>query len=173
MLHPVYEFRLHPSIFEDWPYRGQPIRRFAGGQWIDDDGEHDLAFIVSNVCWMVELPYHRNIAWSWLTTHWTGVQRKHPRGNPWHYCLREGETDWGDPWERHAHPNEKAARSGMEKACGEFRCSNGRHVKFHLDDIHIKAGLLRERETKKIVTIPEKPLCMYCGHDWLRKDDAA
>lgn len=164
---PVYEFRPLPGEFRS----GAEVRRFADGQWLADDGEHDLAFIADGLCLMVEPSYQRNITWSWLTTRWTGFQAKHPNGNPWHYALREGETKWGGDWGRDNHPNAKAGRAGMSKMCSERGAASGVHVEFHLNDRHIKAGLVRERDTKKLLTFPDKPLCMYCGHDWVEQGE--
>jgi hypothetical protein len=165
-MHPTYEFRPLPTWTENWPMRGDQVYRYAEGKWIPDDGEYDLAFVCNQICLMVELPYQRGIAWKWLTTHWTGHQSKHPRGNPWHYALREGETEWGGNWGRDRHPNERAGRAGMDWACARHRAASGHHVQFDLSDPHIAAGLLRERETKKIVMFPDKPDCMYCGQNW-------
>lgn len=172
---PVYEFRPLPSWTADYPMRGNDVHRFAEGKWIADDGEYDLAFVCRNICLYFDPPYQRNITLSWLTTHWAGHQPRHPRGNAWHYELREGQTEWGGNWGRDRHPNSRAGDSGMAWACSQWRSANGRHVEMRLDDPHIAAGLLRERDTKKIVTLPDKPLCMYCGHDWLaqRKEAAA
>lgn len=161
MLHPVYEFRPLPSVLRP----GFETYRFADGKWIPDDGEYDLAFVTHNVCWMVELPYQRNIIWQWLNGHWTDNERRHPKSNPWHYMLRDGETTWGGPWDRDSHPNTIAGRSGMNFACAAHRCANGRHVEFKLSDKHIAAGLVRERVTGLILTFPEHPHCMYCDDD--------
>lgn len=172
MLHPVYEFRPLPSVLRP----GFETYRFADGQWIEDDGEYDLAFVNHNVCWMVDLPYQRNIVWSWIDGHWTGNEPRHPRMNPWHYMLRDGETEWGGPWDRDQHPNVAAGRSGMSWACAKYRCANGRSVKFHLGDKHIAAGLVRERDGKCVLTFPPKLRCMYCGDDGripLAKTEAA
>lgn len=172
LLHPVYEFRPLPTVLRP----GFETYRFADGQWIADDGEYDLAFVNHNVCWMVELPYQRNIVWSWLTGDWRGSEHRHPRSNPWHYMLREGTTEWGGNWGSDDHPNAKAGRSGMSFACAQHRCANGRHVKFHLGDRHIAAGLVRERDSKRLLTFPKKPCCMYCGDDGhvpLSKPEAA
>ena len=159
MIWPVYEFRPLANSFN----RGWGVRRYAEGKWVDDDGEHDLAFISGVICLYFTPPYQRNIICSWLSTHWTGHIDTHPRGNPWHYALRKGATGWGGGWQRDSHPNERAGRSGMDKVCGERRTANGRHVEFHADDPIIAAGLLRERDTKKIFIWPDNLTCMYCG----------
>lgn len=157
LLFPVYEFRPLPSF--------HPSYRFADGKWIEDDGEYDLAFTAGQTCMYVCMPYHRNIMWGWTTGHWAADQGGHPGGNSWHYMLREGESAWGKPWGRDAHPNELAGRRGMDFLVSKHRGANGTGVDFHLDEPVIAAGLLRLRDTKEIVRFPEKPLCMYCSDD--------
>ena len=163
---PVYEFRPLPGGFAG------DVLRYADGKWIPDDGEYDIAFIGDwrsgegwsfPACLMFEPPYQKNIICSWLTTHWTGAVKEHPRGNPWHYALREGKKEWGGDWGRDSHPNYAAGRSGMSERASRGGCSNGVHIEFHPDDKHIAAGLLRERETKKIFEWPTGMRCIYCG----------
>lgn len=162
MLWPIYEFR---PLIKNVGMEGQ-IYRYADGKWIKDDGEYDLAFASIDgfpTCLYVSVPWRKNILWSWVTEHWQDYEPKHPNGNAWHYMLRDGEKKWGGDWGRYNHPNEKAGREGMDWVCGQCGCSNGDHVEFNLKDQHILAGLVREKETKKILTIPEHPICMYCG----------
>jgi hypothetical protein len=160
MNRPVYEFRPLPEVFN-------AARRFANGQWIPDDGEYDIAFIgfsPAPVCLYVHHSYQKNIVASWLTTHWTVFQPNHPRGNPWHYALREGETAWGGDWGSRQHENHKAGDAGMNKLAAEAGCANGWHVELDkAHDKHIAAGLVRDRETKEIFTFPKRLVCMYCG----------
>jgi hypothetical protein len=163
MLWPVFEFRPLPDFFK------AGARRYAEGKWIEDDGEYDVCFI-GNVGWenyslYVSLPYQKNIVCSWLSGHWTGSVAEHPRQNPWHYALRDGETEWGGGWERDRHPNSLAGRRGMDEVCGQIRCANGRHVEMHANDKHIAAGLLRNRETKETFRFPQGLKCMYCEQD--------
>jgi hypothetical protein len=162
LLRPVYEFRPLADAFPTRT-RGNSISRFADGEWIEDDGEYDIAFAVGNFCLMVEHPYRRNIIWKWTTGHWSGFEPKHPNGNAWHYMLREGEAAFGGNWGRDNHPNTLAGRSGMGRQSSKHGCCNGLHVEFTLNDPHIAAGLVRDRETKEIVMFPEVPRCMYCG----------
>jgi len=160
---PIYEFRpLATSFGRAWD---DEVRRYADGEWIIDDGEHDLAFVRGTTCLYVALPYQKNILWSWVTGHWSAFEPEHPRGNAWHYMLRDGEAVWGGNWGRDNHPNEKAGRYGMNRQSGIHGCANGTHVDFHLGDKHIAAGLVRVRDTKEVVRFPEKPCCMYCGDD--------
>jgi len=150
----VYEFRPLPTI--------KPLLRYAGGEWIPDDGEYDLAFITNNFCFYIDLPYQKNILWSWCKDgDWRAYVKAHPRGNAWHYMLREGTKEWAGDWGRHRHPNTRAGDSGMSKACNMYGCSNGRGVHFHIGDETIAAGLVRERDSKKILTFPDKFICMY------------
>jgi hypothetical protein len=178
-LWPVYEFRPSPEWLPSWGWsptgygRPTPVYRFNGGAWIEDDGEHDIAFACLDgppLCLYVSLPYQRNILWSWLTTHWTGAgPESHPtyRGsfspNPWHYMLRDGADDWGGSWGRDRHENTKAGDAGMSWVSSRRGCANGRHVEWHLRDPHIAAGLVRRRDTQEVVTFPAEPVCMYCG----------
>lgn len=162
---PVLEFRPLPSFFDKYNYGvdDRAVHRYANGEWIPDDGEYDLAFAIKGYCLMVELPYQKNILWSWCTGHWSAFEPNHPHGNAWHHMLREGQTEWGGDWGRDLHPNTKAGRSGMNFAIRNRGCANGLRVAFHLNDKHIAAGLLRERDTKKVVTFPGIPVCLHCG----------
>lgn len=159
ILWPVYEFRPLSTSFR--PSVG--VRRYAEGGWLPDDGEYDLAFIADGVCLMFEPPYQRNIICSWLKTHWSGSVKDHPRGNPWHYALRHGTTEWGGDWGRDHHPNRLAGCAGMNKMCSERGASSGQHVEMRADDPIIAAGLLRERDTKKVFSWPDNLTCCYCG----------
>lgn len=164
-LFPVYEFRPHP----DW--RG-PFFRYADGAWLPDDGEHDLAFAAPDSCmaYSVDLPYYENILWGWYVVHWSDHVREHPRGNAWHYALRDGATTWGDHWGRNGHPNTIACRAAMDYVASRRSCANGRGPEFHLYDPVISLGLLRVRDTKEVVVPPKEPVCMYCGLKWLAKE---
>ncbi len=164
-LFPVYEFRPLPETV-----RGGNLYRYAEGKWIEDDGEFGLAFASlagAPMAFGIDLPYRPNILWSWTTVHWGSKYRRHPRGNPWHYSLREGRSEMGDGWNRDSHPNTAAMDNAMNWVCGKRGCANGRGPRFQLDDQFIKAGLVREKATKEIVVPPESPICMYCGTKWL------
>jgi hypothetical protein len=161
MLWPVYEFRPLPKIAANGD-----ILRYNAGKWTPDDGEYDLAFIYNNICLMVELPYQKNIIWSWYDTHWGATEPRHPRRNAWHYALREGATDWGGDWRSYAHPNRRAGDSGMNKAADLHGYANGRHIEFKPPSQHIMAGLVRERETGKLLTIPTDIHCCFCGDEY-------
>lgn len=177
----VYELRPPEAFFEGL------VRRYADGLWIPDDGEWDMAFIGQAAareadtgsrfaypcCLYYSPPYHENCVWSWLTGHWTGFVAGHPRGNPWHYSLREGAMDWGKPSGRDGHPNYKAGREGMSKVSSEQGCANGSHAEFHRVNPIILAGLFRRTADKAIVTVPERPICMYCGLSWVELEREA
>ena len=157
---PVYEFRPLPGFFR------ASFHRYADGAWVPDDGEYDLAFAsvaFGSLCLYVEHPYPANLRWSWLTTDWRGSIAEHPRGNPWHYALCDGASEFGKDWGRDRHPNSLAGRSGMNWACAQASCASGRHVEFHPFDPHIRAGLVRDRETKAILVPPDDLRCVYCG----------
>lgn len=157
---PVYEFRPLPGYF-----RG-PFRRYANGAWIEDDGEYDVAFVSDGgapICLYVEHGYQKNIVSSWLDSHWRAIDPRHPRGNPWHYALAEGESEWGGLWQRDRHKNERARRAGMAYLVSKHRCANGRSVDLvRANDPHVAAGLVRDRETKETFRHPTGR-CMYCG----------
>ena len=161
---PVVEFRPLPNSIVG------EVRRYANGKWVADDGEYDLAFISSSfaeamgfpICLMFEHSHQRNIVTKWFDGSWRAREPRHPNGNPWHYVLREGETKWGGEWGHESHPNYIAGRSGMNKLSSEFRCANGKHISMDIGDQHVAAGLVRDRETGLVLTIPHGP-CMYCG----------
>ena len=171
----AYELRPPEGFFQG------EVRRYADGEWLPDDGQWDMAFIgMANAkengngyaftypcCLMYDPPYHRNINWSWLTTDWRGKIAAHPRGNPWHYSLRPGATEWGEGASRDSHPNRIAGRKGMNKMSSEHSCANGRHAEFRRDNKIIEAGLFRRTSDKAIVVVPDEPECMYCGRSWL------
>lgn len=170
-LWPVYELRPPEGFF-----RGE-FQRFTGGLWLPDDGEYDLAIIGEAAeggypaCLYINLPYQRNIVWSWLTKHWTDSEPLHPNGNPWHYQLRLGTQNWGGDWGRHHHPNTVAGEAGMRKTAHLHGCANGIHAEWQGGNRIIEAGLVRIRETKEIVASPVEPMCMYCDLVW--KDSKA
>lgn len=164
-LWPVYEFR---PLFGN-EARGREILRYNGGLWTPDDGEYDLAFACLQVVTYVDLPYQRNIVWQGTTGHWSGFDADHPRGNAWHYMTRDGADIHRGRWPREAHPNKRAGDSGMSAMCSKYRSASGRGVRFEDSDPTIKAGLLRERETKRVVTAPAIRVCCYCGPQWEAK----
>lgn len=166
---PVYEFRLLPEQI------GGKVYRYAGGKWIKDDGEYDLAFAVigfgAPMCYYVDLPYRPNLLWKWvLDGQWGGYVQKHPKGNAWHYMSRNGEKSLGDNWKRETHPNEIAGESGMDFVCNSQSCANGGGVEFEIGDPYIIAGLMREKESKKIITFPEIFNCIHCGNLSIKED---
>lgn len=159
---PIYEFRPLPQTM-----RGT-VLRYCGGEWAPDDGEYDLAFAMPDECvvYYVDLPYQKNIVWSWLDQHWQRNNAAHPRGNPWHYMLRDAAKKWGGDWGRQNHENTRAGDSGMSHVCDLRGCSNGRGPEFTIGDPWIARGLVRDASTKEVVAFPKKFLCMYCGeHD--------
>jgi len=148
---PIYEFRVPESM-----YHGK-LLRYAAGEWVEDDGEYDIAFIGAGgesrapMAWYVKLPCRQNILWSWDGGNWGRHEPRHPNGNAWHYMLREGETEWdGDgAWYARNHPNSAAGDLAMSKQLSMHGCANGHGPRFEIGDPFIAAGLVRERETKK------------------------
>jgi hypothetical protein len=159
LLFPVYEFR---PIFD-----GQ-LMRYNNGDWKEDDGEYDIAFytIRDVFSFGVDLPYYKNIRWSWCKNMaWGGYVSGHPGGNAWHYSTKDGTQNFGDSWrERDTHPNIKARDLASTELCNKEGCANGTGPRlFHYDCQYILNGLVRERETKKILTVPKIMDCVYCG----------
>lgn len=157
---PVYELRPLPNSPRVWV-------RYADGQWLPDDGEYDIAWASMiygpPYALYVDLPYQRNIVWSWYDTSWGATEPRHPRGNAWHYMLREGTKTWGGDWKREQHPNVIAGRTAMDWVASQKSCANGIGARFSDRDDYIKAGLVRERESKRVVAPPSPRVCMYCG----------
>lgn len=162
LLFPVYEFR---------PLKAGNYKRYANGRWIDDDGEYDLAFVELDkfMAYEVFLPYYENIRWSWCKDgDWGTNVSKHPSGNAWHYMLAKNEKYWGEHWQkRDAHPNIVAGNAAMSFCSSQKGCANGGGVEFYINDPYIKASLVREVKTKKVIKFPKTFDCMYCGEmDW-------
>jgi len=164
---PVYEFRPLPQDVEG-------ILRYNNGEWLEDDGEYDIAFAnpIDGRAYMFQVPYRKGILWSWVKDgKWGAFVAEHPRGNAWHYMLREGETEWGKSWPRYNHVNHKAGKKAMSRGIKD-RCScSGSGPEFHINDPYIAAGLLRVKDTKETIVFPEVFKCMYCGDiDWREED---
>ena len=153
---PVYEFRPLESV----------SHRYADGRWLEDDGStYDLAFLSAArppIGYAVSLPYRRSLLWSWTDRGWQTSEPRHPRGNPWHYMARNGSR-LGAAWGRDSHPNTLAGRAAANENCRRFYCSNGRGPDFVIGDRYIAAGLVRERETQRVLAFPEHLVCIYCG----------
>ena len=169
---PVYEFRPLDT--------GRKLLRYNNGNWIEDDGEYDICFITDDrldapFCYYVHIPYKTNLQWSWCKNgNWGGHVAKHPNGNAWHYQSKDGDKNIWDSWDgRDKHQNEKSGRIGMDKLSKKEGCANGRGPKFHIGDPYIISGILREKETKKVVSFPETFNCIYCGSHDLSKVDIA
>lgn len=165
---PVYEFRPLPKD-EGGLYR------YADGKWIIDDGEYDIAFALprKSIAFGFDVPSRENTIWSWAKNGaWWANVLTHPRGNAWHYMLREGEREWGKCWPKYAHINYKAKEKAMKFVLSKGSSSCGTGPEFHINDPYIAQGLVRVRETKEIVVFPDIFDCMYCGEiDW-RKEEA-
>ncbi len=166
---PVYEFR--PILRREHG----TLYRYAKGEWLKDDGEYDIAFAQPDTCmaYHVFVPNRESIIWSWAKHgKWGDFVSEHPRGNAWHYMLRDGMTEWTKCWQKHSHENEKAGDEAMKFVSSRSGCSNGTGPEFHIDDEYIVQGLLRLQDSKEIVKFPDIFNCMYCGEiDW-RKEEA-
>lgn len=162
-LWPVYEFRPSAGFFD----ARHPVWRYDGTDFVEDDGEYGLAFAgkihSAPVALYVDLPYQRNIIWSWCDRSWGDTEPRHPHSNVWHYALRDGTKNWGGDWGRDQHPNALAGRKAMNYLATKHGCANGRPIEFHPTDRHISAGLVRERATGEVYIRPPDIQCMYCG----------
>lgn len=159
---PVYVIR--PLLATDWGNE-EPYLRYSNGEWIEDDGEFGLAFISLNrpFAYGVNVRHRENIIWSWCKDmQWGATVRGHPRGNAWHYMLRDGETKWGDCWNRSMHPNTIAFDAAMQKCSSRSGCANGISPEFEIYNQYIKRGFLRTIDGE-IITPPDRFICMYCG----------
>ena len=165
---PVYEFRPLPEMLNG-------IYRYANGEWIVDDGEHDIAFALlqKSMALGFDVPSRENIIWSWAKNNqWWDHISTHPGGNAWHYMLREDEKDWGDCWSKYEHLNFKAKENAMKFVVSKNRSACGSGPEFHINDPYIAQGLVREKETQKIVEFPDILDCMYCGEiDWRKEEE--
>lgn len=157
-LWPVLEFRYLETLAGR-----HPVFRYNDGLWTRDDGAYDLAFIWKRHAIAITLPARRNILWSWVDAHWETREPRHTDCNPRHYALREGASGWGPGWERWRHPNERAAMEAealAKKIWGEaYRVS----IDFQPAAPDIRLGLVRDRESKEVVTLPESAVCFMCG----------
>ncbi len=165
---PVYEFRpILPKCYGE-------VFRYNGGDWIVDDGEYDLAFAHPSACMAYGfcVPPRLGIIWSWTKNgRWGACVAGHPRGNAWHYMLREGETEWGSCWSKQQHLNYIAKEKAMSFVCSKGGGACGVGPEFHINDPYIEQGLLRVQETKEIIKFPDIFNCMYCGDiDWRKAE---
>lgn len=151
--HLVYEFRPIKPL--------DKCLRYNNGRWTPDDGEYDLAFVGYWGAPMGVYIHIRGNNIAWKMREWDNILINHREGTQWHYML-DGGREVVDV-NKDAHPNEAAGRSAMDKCCEIYRCANGDGPNFCVGDNHIAAGLVRERESKAIVTFPKIFNCMYCG----------
>jgi len=162
---PVYEFR---PLRED--FYGE-IFRWNNGKPVKDDDQYDLAFFSlagPPIVVSVEVPYRNNIIWAWDGGNWGRYEPRHKfvEGNAWHYMTRDGTPDWDKSnviWDRDSHPNEVAQSKAMNYVTSERGCANGHPIDFHIDNKYIRLGLMRRADTKEVVKIPEKFICIECG----------
>lgn len=165
----VYEFRPDKLLVEHGS-----LMRYNDGNWIDDDGEYDIAFFdkLAPFFYGVNLSYRENLLWSWCKDmKWAAFVRNHPGGNAWHYMSCDGSEDMSKRFsrrERESHLNELSYNEARNRCSGKHGCANGRGVEFNVMDKTILSGLLRYRDTKEIITIPEIFKCIYCGEHDLR-----
>jgi len=177
----VVEFRPPPGFFGFDAYhahlaRKPEVYRYADGRWLPDDGKHDLAFISPDTlsesgnrftsCLYFELPYRKNIRWSWYDCHWSSKDRRHPGGNAWHYMLVPGMKDIDSSWDRDRHANEVAKESGFARIRElGYGSSAGRSIELKPGSEAIELGLARIKGSGQIIVPPKRPLCVYCSDE--------
>jgi len=133
--------------------------RYAGGKWIPDDGQLDLAFVYKEngfpFAEYVDLPYYTNILWSWLEL---------LKGERiWHYYTTNNKYWYDYPFTRRdKHPNEVAGRSAMNKCSSLYHCANGRGIGIDEDNKYIQKRKLIILSSGKPVTKPQNPVCFLC-----------
>lgn len=150
--------------------------RYAGGLWLPDDGEFDLAFVNADqpIALGVSLPSHEGVEWSWLDLAATraaiGVDED-ARVDAWHTQVRdpaEGkgkDVPFGGAIEQ-SHPNTQAFRAARDKSCELYHVASGRGPHFVLGDPWIAAGLVHTF-VGEVVQQPETPACFLCANDGL------
>jgi hypothetical protein len=178
LLNETFVFR---PLHEGYDYTRIQGLRYANGRWIPDDGEYDLAFVISNFAYYVALPQYSNLLWTWsdapLAKKWL-PEYLHRYAESWH-SMTIDNTPTSDDYRRYSwedddpHPNRVAGRSAMNKACELHHCANGRSIR--IDDaqydtnqwIHaneyIKRGVLKIQRTMQPVTLPIKLECYLCA----------
>lgn len=163
----VYEFRPE-GIFSGG------LMRYNNGNWIEDDGEYDIAFVCleEQSYAYISLPYRKNLQWSWCKNmNWGAYVHKHPNGNAWHYMSKDGEKDILDSWDRDDHPNTKAGKVAGNYCADIKGCANGRGIQMNMSDKSIEIGLVRNVKTKDVLVFPKIFTCIYCGnHDWKQEE---
>lgn len=144
--------------------RGRKWLRYAGGLWVEDDGEADLAFITADT-WgapfalCVHLPYREGVLWQWRDTSLPWMSRA---SNPWHCYVVGAEEGTGNSWDRAGHPNIRAGDLAMGKCATLHGCANGRGPEIHEDNDWIREEKLWVMRTGQLVKPPEQPKCYLC-----------
>jgi len=150
-----------------------PWLRYAGGLWLPDDGEFDLAFVnaVQPIALGMVLPSYEGIEWSWrdlaATRAAVGVVDECARVDAWHTQVRDPAVGDGRyvPFQE-KHPNGRARRAAMDKCCQLHHLASGRGPHFQLGDAWIAAGLVHTL-AGETVREPESPTCFLCANDGL------
>ena len=149
------------------------ILRYAGGKWIPDDGEPDLAFIHGVFYYGVNIPNSTNILWEWSDADLTESflpKYLHKVAKSWHYYTLD-DTPFGDEayqWDNSNHPNKIAVESASNLVCKLHGCANGVLANIlsegkYKDDIKcIRDKLILIQSTMKPLTMPENPTCYLC-----------
>ena len=148
----VYEFRpLHEGL----------ERMLEDGTWIPDDGKWGMAFRKRQSVYYVHVAYQENLLWAWDGGDWGRNDHRHQRGNPWHYMIVGDKFISYD--NRRNHQNTIAGKLAMSTTCHKFNSASGSGVDFHINNPYIKAGLVRNADTKDLIKFPDIFICKDCG----------
>jgi hypothetical protein len=162
----------HYDVAGQWSF-DPPFYRYAEGKWIPDDGEYDVAFgclIGAPVALYFTHSGKKNVVCQWRSRiHKNNI--KHPgkdiwikgHKDPWHYILDNGSKVPDTGYNANdGNLNSQAGRNAMDHVFSEGHCCNGRSITFDPFDRHIAAGLVRDRETKEVLTFTPEMKCIYC-----------
>lgn len=153
-----------------YKHKGQGLLRYAGGEWIPDDGEYDLAFTHGVFALGVHLPDYTNIIWTWhdiaLTRNWLPERLHRYAGGHHLYTVDNTPNSLDYRWNNSQHPNKIAFESAMHKVSSMHGCGNGRGAYITNERQDGTPWLREERvliqSTMQPVPIPENPICYLC-----------
>jgi len=166
------------------PLKDNGWLRYAAGEWIEDNGEPDLAFVSKKGSFgparalYVHLPYYADILWKWMDYEIL----KHISGglNHWHYQVVNPEKGVNTYWhDRNDHINEKVGQLAWSKCRDIHSYVNGGGPEIDTPNEYIDTGkiwILEEDKSLTLLKTPENPECYLClngmaGHYELQRLD--
>jgi len=165
----IYGSTVRPS---DYDHSKQGLLRYAGGLWIPDDGEPDLAFVQGVLYYGVDMPDWGNIIWHWNDADLTKSflpKYLHKFAKSWHtYTVDNTPQDDEYKWDNRNHPNEIAKRVACDLVCSVHHCANGVCAGITSEDNYpnsvqwIKDKMILIESTMQPLTAPENPVCYLC-----------